>query len=36
MINLLPEEVIRSACQMACCGFAALTAAITFLFTPRW
>jgi hypothetical protein len=36
MISLLPEEVIRAACQMACCGFAAFTAVIAFLFTPRW
>jgi hypothetical protein len=36
MISLLPEEVIRAACQMACYGFAALTAAITIVFTPRW
>ena len=36
MISWLPDEVLRSACQMACYGFAALTAAITFLFMPRW
>jgi hypothetical protein len=35
MFSLLPEEVIRSACQMACYGFAAFTAVIAFLFTPR-
>jgi hypothetical protein len=36
MVNLLPEELVRAACQMACYGFAALTAAVAFLFTPRW
>jgi hypothetical protein len=36
MLSLLPEEVIRAACQMACYGFAAFTAVIAFLFTPRW
>jgi hypothetical protein len=36
MFSLLPEEIIRSACQMACYGFAAFTAVIAFLFTPRW
>jgi hypothetical protein len=36
MISWLPDDVLRAACQMACYGFAALTAAVTFLFTPRW
>jgi hypothetical protein len=36
VISLLPEECIRAACQMACYGFAAFTAVIAFLFTPRW
>ena len=36
MINILPEEVIRSACQMACYGFAAFTAVIAYVFTQRW
>lgn len=36
MISWLPDDVLRAACQMACYGFAALTAAVTFLFVPRW
>jgi len=36
MISLLPEDVVRAACQMACYGFAAFTAVVAFLFTPRW
>jgi hypothetical protein len=36
MISLLPEDAVRAACQMACYGFAAFTAVIAFLFTPRW
>jgi hypothetical protein len=36
MIGLLPEDAIRAACQMACYGFAAFTAVIAYLFTPRW
>src|SRR5829696_2008665 len=35
MISLLPDEVIRAACQLACCGFAAFTAVVAFVFTPR-
>jgi hypothetical protein len=36
MISLFPEDVIRSAVQMACYGFAAFTAVVAFLLTPRW
>ena len=36
MINMIPEELIRSACQMACYGFAAFTAVIACVFAPRW
>jgi hypothetical protein len=36
MISLLPEDAIRSAVQMACYGFAAFTAFVAFMFTPRW
>jgi hypothetical protein len=36
MISWLPDDVLRAACQMACLGFAALTAVVTFLLTPRW
>lgn len=36
MISLLPEDVIRSAVQLACYGFAAFTAVVAFMFTPRW
>ncbi len=36
MFSLLPDEVIRAACQMACYGFAAFTAMVAFLLTPRW
>jgi hypothetical protein len=36
VVNWMSDEMLRAACQMACYGFAALTAVITFLFTPRW
>lgn len=36
MIGYFPEEVIRAACQMACYGFAAITAVVAYLFVPRW
>jgi hypothetical protein len=36
MIGWLPDDVMRAAFQMACYGFAALTAVFTFLLTPRW
>lgn len=36
MISLLPEDVVRSAVQLACYGFAAFTAVVAFLLTPRW
>jgi len=36
MISLLPEDVVRSAVQLACYGFAAFTAVVAFLMTPRW
>jgi hypothetical protein len=36
MISLLPEDVVRSAIQLACYGFAAFTAAVAFVLTPRW
>ncbi|QDT73049.1 hypothetical protein I41_22380 [Lacipirellula limnantheis] len=36
MIGLLPEDVVRSAVQLACYGLAAFTAIAAFLFTPRW
>jgi hypothetical protein len=36
MISWLPDDVMRAAFQMACYGFAALTAVVTFLLTPRW
>jgi hypothetical protein len=36
MINILPEEVLRAACQLACYGFAAFTTVVAVLFTPRW
>lgn len=36
MINLLPEDAIRGACQLACYGFAAFTAMVAVIFTPRW
>ena len=36
MINLIPDELIKAACQMACYGFAAVTAVFACLMTPRW
>jgi hypothetical protein len=36
MISLIPDEMIRAACQMACYGFAAFTAMVAYLFVPRW
>jgi hypothetical protein len=36
MINLIPDELVRAAFQMACYGFAAVTAFVTCLMTPRW
>lgn len=36
MINMIPEELFKVACQLACYGFAVFTAVIAFLFTPRW
>lgn len=36
MISLLPEDVIRSAIQLACYGFAAFTTVVAFTFMPRW
>ena len=36
MINFVPDEAIRGACQLACYGFAAFTAFAAVLFTPRW
>jgi hypothetical protein len=36
MISLLPEDVVRNAVQLACYGFAAFTAFVAFLLTPRW
>jgi hypothetical protein len=36
MLSLLPEDVVRSAVQLACYGFAAFTAIVAFMFTPRW
>jgi hypothetical protein len=36
MINLAPDELVRAAFQFACYGFAAFTAIVTCLFTPRW
>jgi hypothetical protein len=35
MIGLMPEELIQAALQLACCGLAAFTAVMTFLFAPR-
>lgn len=36
MLSLLPEDVVRSAVQLACYGFAAFTAFAAVMFTPRW
>ena len=36
MLSLVPEELVRAAFQMACYGFAAFTAVVACLFTPRW
>lgn len=36
MLNIVPEEVLRATCQLACFGFAMLTAAVTYFFVPRW
>jgi hypothetical protein len=36
MLSLLPEDVVRSAVQLACYSFAAFTAIVAFMFTPRW
>lgn len=36
MINLLSDEAIRGACQLACYGFATFTALVAVILTPRW
>jgi hypothetical protein len=35
MIGLVPEEFLAAMFQMACYGFAALTAVAAFFFAPR-
>ena len=35
MIGLLPEEFLAAMFQMACYGFAAVTALVAFFLSPR-
>jgi len=35
MLNLIPEELFATACQLACYCFVVLTTVVAYLFVPR-
>lgn len=36
MMHLIPDELFAATCQLACYGFAMLTAAAACFCMPRW
>ena len=35
MLNLIPEELLTTACQLVCYGFVTVTAMVAYMFVPR-